>query len=78
MVLPLLQSLGRLRGHAVDAPVGLAVAVADGYREPAEVGPHDRDDAVEPGPVAVFAGYGHVLALAPVVRLVEGSVWSAT
>ena len=29
--------------HAVDAPVGDAVLVADAHREPAVVGPHDLD-----------------------------------
>ena len=73
-----MQCLGGLRRHTIDTPVGLSVAVADGDREPAEVGPDDGDDAVEPRAVAVLARYGHVLPLAPVVRLVQGSIWSAT
>ena len=30
--------------HAVDGPVGDALVVADGDREPSEVGPHQVDD----------------------------------
>ena len=74
----MLQRLGRLRGHAVHAPVGLAMPVANGDGEPAEVGPHDADDAVKARPVAVLARDGHVLALAAVVGLVEGSVRATT
>ena len=33
-----------LRRHTVDAPVGLAVVVADGDAEPAMIGDDDRDD----------------------------------
>jgi hypothetical protein len=73
-----LKGLGGLWRHTVDAPVCLPVAVADGDREPAEVGPDDADEAVEARPVAVLAGDGHVFALASVVSLVEGAVWSAT
>lgn len=76
--LPLLKYFSCLRCHTVHTPVSLAVPVADGNGEPAEVGPDDGDDAVQARPVAVFARDGHVLALATVVRLVEGSIWTST
>ena len=72
--LPLLKYFRRLRSHAVHAPVGLPVPVADGDREPSEVCADHADHAVQAGPVAVLAGDGHVLALATVVRLIEGSI----
>ena len=36
-----------LRRHTVDAPVGLAVVVADGDAEPAMIGDDDRDDGYD-------------------------------
>ena len=48
--------------------------VADGDGEPSEVCADHADLAVKAGPVAVLARDGHVLALAPVVRLVQGAV----
>ena len=58
--------LGR---HAVDAPVGEAVAVADGNGEAAVVGAHHLDDGL-----ARLARDLQRLALAPVRRLVLGPV----
>ena len=78
VVLPLLKYFCCLWRHTVDTPVRLAVSVADGDGEPAEVGPNDGDDAVQARPVAVLARDCHVLALAPVVRLVKGAVWTST
>ena len=41
-----MSGLGR---HTVDAPVGLAVVVADGDAEPAMIGDDDRDDGCGDG-----------------------------
>ena len=65
---PLLHDPGGGGGHAVDTEVHLAVVVADGDAEPAKVGPNDLD------PVVGGAGEGEGLSLAPVGRLVAGSV----
>ena len=74
-VLPLLQDVGGVRGEAVDAPVGVAVGVADGDGEAAEVGPRHFDgDVIVVVVVAAVALEGHGVALAAVVRLVAGAV----
>ena len=41
-----MSGLGR---HTVDAPVGLAVVVADGDADPAMIGDDDRDDGYGDG-----------------------------
>ena len=73
----LLQDLCGLRSEAVDVPVCLAVPVADGDGEPAKVGPDDLDGAVEAGAVRGLTRHSHVLPFAPVVRLIQGAVWSS-
>lgn len=55
--------------HTVDAPVGVAVVVADGDREPSIVGPDEVDD----GTLAAADLQG--LAFARVRRLVSG-LWN--
>ena len=77
-VLLLLKYLCGLRSEAVDVPVRLPVPVADGDGEPAEVCPNDADGAVQSRTVGRLAAHCHVLALATVVRLVEGAVGAAT
>ncbi len=77
-ILPLLKYFCGLWRHTVDAPVRLSVPVADGDGEPSEVRADDADLTVKAGTVAVLARDGHVLALAPVVRLVQGAVGSST
>ena len=59
-------------GEAVDAPVGVAVGVADGDGEAPEVSPRHFDGDV----IIVIAAAleGHGVALAAVVRLVAGAV----
>ena len=53
--------------HAVDAPVGVAVLIADGYGEAAEVGAHQVDH------LTLLAAEGQVGALARVRRPVAGT-----
>ena len=55
-----------LGGHAVDAPVGLAVVVADGDAEAAVVGSHDLDVRL------LLALDQQLLALACVARADRG------
>ena len=52
-----MSGLGR---HAVHAPVGLAIVVADGDAEPAIVGSHDLDRLLR------IAGHHQLVALASV------------
>ena len=55
LVLKDVSSLGR---HTVDAPVGLAIVVADGDAEPAIVGSHDLDRLLR------IAGYDQLVPFA--------------
>lgn len=64
------EDLGRLRRHAVHAPVGLPVPVADGDAEAPEV----PTDNLDQGTGVVGAAHRHVLALAAVVGLVAGAI----
>ena len=61
-----LQDPETLVGHAVDAPLVVAVVIADGDGEPAVI----SADQVDVAPVATLDGQG--LALARVRRLVLG------
>ena len=63
-----LEDSGCSRRHAVDAPVGVAVLVADGDGEPAVVGPDHLDRLVG------LALNGQVVALAAVGSLVLGAI----
>ena len=68
--LPLLHNSSGGGGHALDGHVHISVPVADGYAEPAEVGPDDLD------PVVGGAGEVEGLPLAPVLGLVPRTVRS--
>ena len=68
--LPFLQDVCGLFGEAIDAPVGVAVLVANSDAETAVVSPNDLDGLV------LSTRYVHGLALAPVVRTVSRSVRS--
>ena len=58
--------------HTVDAPVCIAVLVADGDGEPAVVGPDHLDG------LAGVAEDAHGVAFAAVSRLVLCTVWGLT
>ena len=58
--------------HAVDAPVGVAVLVADGDGEAAEVGSHQVDH------LALLAAEGEVRLLTRVRRPVARASWGQT
>ena len=75
-VLPRLEDARGVGGEAVDAPVGVAVRVADGDGEAAEVGASHFDGDVTGVLIVVVAAAveGHGVALAAVVRLVTGAV----
>ena len=60
--------------HAVDAPVRVAVLVADGDAEPAVVGPDDPDGAVVAVAAAVVAVDPQLVVLAAVGGPVLGAV----
>ena len=72
MNLLVLKDPRRSRRHAVYAPVGVAVLVANGYGEASKVGPDNLDRFVR------LARYREVLALASIRRLVFGSVRTLT
>jgi len=55
-----LKDVSGLRRHTVDAPVGLAIVVADGDAEPAIVGSHDLDRLLG------IAGHHQLVAFASV------------
>ena len=55
-----LKDVSGLGGHTVDAPVGLAIVVADGDAEPAIVGSHDLDRLLG------IAGHHQLVAFASV------------
>ena len=73
-VVPLLQDPGGLRCQAVDAPVGVAVRVADGDGEAAKVGPDDLDG----GFGVVGAPQVHGVPLAFVGRVISRAIGGMT
>ena len=74
MALPVFENPGGLGRHAVDAPVGAAVTVADGDGEPTEVAPHHLDQLTG----LLLARDRHVLTFAAVACLVASAIWRQT
>lgn len=73
-----LKDFGSLWSHAIDAPVSLAMSVANGDGETAKIATNHLDGAVKAGSVTIDARNGHVFPFASIVGFIQRSVGATT
>lgn len=73
-----MKDFGSLWSHAIDAPVSLAMSVANGDGETAKIATNHLDGAVKAGSVTIDARNGHVFPFASIVGFIQRSVGATT